>query len=310
MKRIIIPVLIAVSLAACNNNNPDHDASGTFETTESIISAEANGIIKQFDIEEGQVLKAGQYIGYIDSVQLYLKKKQLESQVKSLLSKTPDVATQINAYKKQLAVAQTRLDAQLVEKRRMENLVKADAATPKQLDDITAATDALQKELDVIKGQEAAQSSILQTQTSGLVGETVPLKVQIEQINDQLANCRIINEVNGTVLTKYAEANEMASTGKPLYKIADLSTLILRAYISGNQLSSVKLNQPVKILVDDADGKFKEYNGIIEWISNKAEFTPKTIQTKDERANLVYAIKIRVKNDGYLKIGMYADVKL
>lgn len=309
MKQLIL-ILIAASLAACNNNNPDHDASGTFETTESIISAEANGIIKQFDIEEGQVLKAGQYIGYIDSVQLHLKKKQLESQVKSLLSKTPDVATQINAYKKQLAVAQTRLNAQLVEKQRIENLVKADAATPKQLDDITASTDALQKELAVIKGQEAAQSSILQTQTSGLVGETIPLKVQIEQINDQLANSRIINEVNGTVLTKYAEANEMAANGKPLYKIADLSTLILRAYISGNQLSSVKLNQPVKVLVDDADGKFKEYNGVIEWISNKAEFTPKTIQTKDERANLVYAVKIRVKNDGYLKIGMYADVKL
>lgn len=309
MKRIIIPVFITLALAACNNNNADHDASGTFEATESIISAEANGIIKQFDIEEGRVLKPGEYIGYIDSVQLHLKKKQLESQVKSLLSKTPDVATQINAYKKQLVVAQTRLDAQLVEKRRIENLVKADAATPKQLDDITGVTDALQKELAVIKGQEAAQSSILQTQTSGLVGETVPLKVQIEQINDQLANCRIVNKVNGTVLTKYAEANEMTATGKPLYKIADLSTLILRAYISGNQLSSVKLNQPVKVLVDDADGKFKEYNGIIEWISNKAEFTPKTIQTKDERANLVYAIKIRVKNDGYLKIGMYADVK-
>ncbi len=310
MKRLIIPVLLAAGITACNNNNSDYDASGTFETTESIISAEASGIIKQFDIEEGQVLKAGQYVGYIDSVQLYLKKKQLESQVNSLLSKTPDVATQINAYKKQLAVTQTRLDAQLVEKRRIENLVKADAATPKQLDDITAVTDALQKELDVIKGQEAAQTSILQTQTSGLVSETLPLKVQIEQINDQLANCRIINEVNGTVLTKYAEANEMASNGKPLYKIADISTLILRAYISGNQLSSVKLNQQVKVLVDDSNGKFKEYTGTIEWISDKAEFTPKTIQTKDERANLVYAIKIRVKNDGYLKIGMYADVKL
>jgi len=310
MKKIIIPALIAVSLAACNNNNSDHDASGVFETTETIIAAEANGIIKQFDIEEGQTLKAGQYIGYIDSVQLYLKKKQLESQVRSLLSKTPDVAAQTNAYKKQLAVAQTRLDAQLIEKRRIENLVKADAATPKQLDDITAATDALQKELDVIRGQESAQNSILKTQTAGLIGETAPLKVQIEQLNDQLANCRIINKVNGTVLTKYAEANEMATNGKPLYKIADLSSLILRAYISGNQLSSVKLNQPVKVLVDDANGKFKEYPGIIEWISNKAEFTPKTIQTKDERANLVYAVKIRVKNDGYLKIGMYADIKL
>lgn len=310
MKRIVIPILMVVSLTACDNNNNAYDASGTFETTETIVSAEANGIIKQFDIEEGQSLKEGQYIGYIDSVQLHLKKKQLESQVRSLLSKTPDVAAQTNAFKKQLAVTQTRLNAQLIEKRRIENLVKADAATPKQLDEITALTDALQKELDVIKSQEAAQNSVLQTQTNGLVGETVPLKVQIEQINDQLTDCRIINKVNGTVLTKYAEANEMAAIGKPLYKIADLSTLILRAYISGNQLSSVKINQPAQVLVDGTNGKFKEYTGIIEWISNKAEFTPKTIQTKDERANLVYAVKIRVKNDGYLKIGMYADIKL
>ena len=309
MKKIILSAFTALSLAACNNSNGDYDASGTFETTESIISAETNGVVKEFTIEEGQTLKAGQYIGYIDSTQLYLKKKQLESQVRSLLGKTPDVATQTNAYKKQLAVAQTKLAAQLVEKTRMENLVKADAATPKQLDDITASVDALQKELEVIRGQEAAQTSVLQTQTNGLVGETVPLKVQIEQINDQLANSRIINPVNGTVLTKYAEANEMTSNGKPLYKIADLSSLILRAYISGNQLSSVKINQPVKVLVDDANGKSKEYTGTIEWISNKAEFTPKTIQTKDERANLVYAVKIRVKNDGFLKIGMYGDVK-
>lgn len=310
MKKIILASFTALSLVACKNGNGDYDASGTFETTESIISAEANGVVKEFAIEEGQTLTAGQYIGYIDSTQLYLKKKQLESQVRSLLGKTPDVATQTNAYKKQLAVAQTKLAAQLVEKTRVENLVKADAATPKQLDDITASVDALQKELEVIRGQEAAQTSVLQTQTNGLVGETIPLKVEIEQINDQLANSKIINPVNGTVLTKYAEASEMTTNGKPLYKIADLSSLILRAYISGNQLSSVKINQPVKVLVDDANGKSKEYAGTIEWISNKAEFTPKTIQTKDERANLVYAVKIRVKNDGFLKIGMYADVKL
>ena len=310
MKKLIVPVFITLSVIACNNSQGDYDASGVFETTESIIPAEANGIVKEFTIEEGQTLSAGQYIGYIDSTQLYLKKKQLESQVRSLLDKTPDVAMQVNAYKKQLAVAQTRLAAQLTEKARIENLVKADAATPKQLDDITASVDALQKELDVIKGQEAAQTSVLQTQTNGLVAETIPLKVQIEQINDQLLHSRIINPVNGTVLTKYAEASEMATNGKPLYKIADLSSLVLRAYITGNQLASVKINQPVKVLVDDANGKSKEYPGTIEWISNKAEFTPKTIQTKDERANLVYAVKIKVKNDGFLKIGMYADVKL
>jgi len=162
----------------------------------------------------------------------------------------------------------------------------------------------------VIHSQEVSQTSQLTTQTNGLAGDIAPLKVQIDQVNDQLSKCKLVNNVNGTVLVKYAEANEMASNGKPLYKIADLSTLILRAYISGDQLSSVKIDQPVKVLVDDANNKYKEYRGTIEWISSKAEFTPKTIQTKDERANLVYALKILVKNDGYLKIGMYADVKL
>ncbi len=294
---------------ACNKRGNDHDASGTFETVETIVSAEANGIIKEISIEEGQNLEPGQLVGYIDSIQLQLRKKQLESQIAALLKKTPDINAQINAYRKQLAVAQTRLNAQMIEKNRIENLLKADAATPKQLDDITALTDALQKEIDVIKSQESAQFSILQTQTNGLVSETIPLKVQIEQINEQLENCRITNEVKGTVLTKYVEANEMASVGKPLYKIADVSTLILKAYITGDQLSSVKLNQEVTVLVDAENKSNKEYKGIIEWISSKAEFTPKTIQTRDERANLVYAIKVRVKNDGYLKIGMYADVK-
>lgn len=309
MKKIFLPVLVLAVLSACRNGR-DYDASGTFEITETIIAAEANGIIKELSIEEGQVLDAGQPIGYIDTVMLHLEKKQLESRIRSLKNKTPDIDAQTSAYSKQLAVAQSKLDAQLVEKKRIENLVAADAATPKQLDDATAATDALQKELAVIRSQELAQTSLLVTQTNSLVADIAPLQVQIEQINEQLANCRIINEVNGTVITQYAEANEMTSTGKPLYKIADLSTLILRAYVTGDQLSSVKLNQQVMVLVDDAAGKYKQYPGIIEWISDKAEFTPKTIQTKDERANLVYAVKIRVKNDGFLKIGMYADVKL
>jgi HlyD family secretion protein len=310
MKKIIPIVLMAISIISCTNNKNDYDASGTFETTETIVAAEANGLIKQLNIEEGQILKAGQHIGYIDSIQLSLRKKQLDAQIKSVLSKSPNIAAQTSSFSKQEAVIQSQLNTQLHEKQRIKNLVKADAATPKQLDDITGAVDALQKQLEVTRSQEIAQISQLTTQTKGLSGDIIPLKVQIDQMNDQLSKCTIINNVNGTVLAKYAEANEMASTGKPLYKIADLSTLILRAYISGNQLSSVKINQAVKVLVDDGNKKYKEYMGIIEWISDKAEFTPKTIQTKDERANLVYAIKIRVKNDGYLKIGMYADVKL
>lgn len=310
MKKIILTVLSATALFSCNNDKNNYDASGTFETTETIVAAEANGIIKQLNLEEGQMLEAGQYIGYIDSVQLWLQKKQLEAQIRSLLGKSPDITAQTNSFNKQEAVIQSQLNTQLHEKQRVENLVKADAATPKQLDDIKGLVDALRKQLEVIHSQDIAQTSQLTTQTRGLTGDVIPVKVQIEQLNDQLSKCSIINHVNGTVLAKYAEANEMTSVGKPLYKIADLSTLILRAYISGNQLSSVTINQPVKVLVDDANKKYKEYAGTVEWISNKAEFTPKTIQTKDERANLVYAVKIRVKNDGYLKIGMYADVKL
>jgi HlyD family secretion protein len=310
MKRIFLTVLSAISLYSCTNDKNSYDASGTFEATETIVAAEANGIIKQLDITEGQVLKAGQHIGYIDSTQLWLRRKQLQAQIQSVLSKSPDIGAQTSAFNKQVAVIQSQLNTQLHEKERIENLVKADAATPKQLDDIMGQVDALKKQLEVIHSQEIAQTSQLTTQRRGLTGDIIPLRVQIEQLNDQLQKCNIVNNVNGTLLAKYAEANEMTSPGKPLYKIADLSTVVLRAYFSGNQLSSVKINQPVKVLVDDTNKKYKEYPGTIEWISDKAEFTPKTIQTKDERANLVYAIKIRVKNDGFLKIGMYADVKL
>ncbi len=292
----LITTLIIIIFTACNNGKNNYDASGTFEANETIVSAEATGLIKQFDIEEGQTIKAGNYIGYIDSVQLYLKKKQLEAQIKTTLSQRPDI-------KKQLSSLQTQLKTAEKEQERINRLLQADAATAKQLEDINA-------QVELIKNQIAAQQSSLGITTENISQQVNPLQIQIDQVNDQISKCRIINNVNGTVLAKYAEVNEMATTGKPLYKIADLSTLILRGYITGNQLSKIKLNQQVKVLVDDANGKYKEYNGTIQWISNKAEFTPKTIQTKDERANIVYAIKIAVKNDGYLKIGMYADIKL
>ncbi|MHA4741664.1 HlyD family secretion protein [Dyadobacter sp. MSC1_007] len=303
-------VLFAALLTGCKENENPYDASGTFEAVETIVSAEASGRIMQLDLEEGQQLKEGQIVGYIDSLQLFLKKKQLEAQIRATGSRVPDIVAQTNVYKQQIAVSQVRLDNLLHEKKRIENLLKADAATPKQLDDINAQVAELQKQLEVINRQDAAQTSVLRTQTSGLRADVQPLVVQIEQINDQLAKSKIINEVNGTVLTKYAEANEIAATGKPLYKIADLSTIILRAYVTGDQLTGIKLNQKVKVLVDDAGGKYRELPGEIEWISGKAEFTPKTIQTKDERANLVYGVKIRVKNDGFLKIGMYGEVIL
>ena len=294
-KKIIFSFALASLFLACNNSKNNYDASGSFETEETIISSEASGTIKQFDIQEGQSISAGQQIGYVDSTQLFLKKKQLEAQINSLLSKKPNISVQLATLQEQLKTAEK-------EQMRFSNLLKSGAATTKQLDDITAQVEILKKQID-------AQKSTLSISSEGINKDAMPLQVQIEQLNDQLQKCKLINSVNGTVLTKYAEVNEITSPGKPLYKIADLSNLILRAYITGNQLPLVKLNQKVKVMTDDGSGKFNETEGIITWVNDKAEFTPKTIQTKDERSNMVYAIKILVKNTGQLKIGMYAEVK-
>ena len=295
IKTIALIASIATVLTACNNNKVSFDASGSFEAEETIISSEATGTIKQFSIEEGQTLEAGQTIGYIDSLQLYLKKKQLEAQVTAILGKKPNIPVQLSALQEQLRTAER-------ERTRVANLVKGDAATPKQLDDINA-------QIEVLKKQIEAQKSTLSISSEGLGKDVVPLQVQIEQLNDQLAKCYIINPASGTVLSKYAEANEMTSAGKPLYKIANLSNIILRVYITGDQLPQAKLNQTVKVLTDDGKGGYKATAGTIIWINDKAEFTPKTIQTKDERANMVYAVKIKVKNDGLYKVGMYGEIK-
>jgi HlyD family secretion protein len=288
-------VLSFVIPLSCNSNKDKFDASGSFEGEEIIISAEASGVLQKFEVEEGQTVKAGQILGFIDSTQLYLKKKQLESQVKSTLSQKPNITTQIAALQVQLQAAQR-------EQTRVSNLLKAGAATQKQMDDMNAQVDMLKRQLE-------AQRSSLGITSGSITEQTSPIKIQIEQTTDQLSKCRIVNPINGTVLTKYAEEKEMATPGKPLYKIADLSNLMLRAYITGDQLSQIKLNQKVKVLVDNGPDNYKEIEGIVVWISDKAEFTPKTIQTKDERANQVYAAKIKVKNDGSLKLGMYAEVK-
>jgi len=282
-------------VVACNSNNNNHDASGTFEAIETIISAEASGKILEFNLNEGDELKQGDRIGYIDSTQLHLQRLQLLQNKKAILSSTPDSKSQIEVLQKELENAQS-------DKKRIENLVKGEVASQKQLDDINTKIAVLQSKITALKSE-------LGTRTSTINEQSNTVQVQLAQINDQLKKCTITNPVNGTVLTKYVEANEMVPAGKPLYKIADLSTLVLRAYVTGNQFSNLKLNQKVTVLIDSTENEYKEYEGIVEWISNKAEFTPKTIQTKEERANLVYAVKIRVKNDGLLKLGMYADVK-
>jgi len=294
IKQLSIAIALLASLHSCKNGDNNYDASGSFEAEETIISSEASGVIKEFGIEEGQQLKAGQMIGYIDSTQLFLKKKQLLSQIKAVISKKPNVSVQLASLQEQLRSAEK-------EQLRVTNLAKADAATGKQLDDINSQVLILQKQI-------AASSSSLNISSESIDMETNPLAIQIDQLNDQLDKCRITNPMNGTVLSKYAELNEMTAPGKPLYKIADLSTIILRVYVTGDQLASIKLNQQAKVHTDDGHGNFNESSGTISWISDKAEFTPKTIQTKDERANMVYAIKINVKNNGQYKIGMYGEV--
>jgi len=296
MKSILSIFLSALFvLASCNNNKNNFDASGSFEAEETVISSEAAGVIEQLDIREGQVMEAGQVIGYVDSTQLFLKKKQLEAQIKAVLSGKPDIATQTAALKEQLKTAER-------EQQRYGNLMKGGAGTQKQMDDINA-------QIEVIKKQIAAQQSALGIATENILKQTSPLQVQIEQLNDQLGKCVLRNPVKGTVLTKYAEVKEVTAPGKPLYKIADVTNLFLRAYITGSQFSQIKLEQKVNVMTDDGTDKYKEHEGMITWITDKAEFTPKTIQTKEERANLVYAIKIKVVNDGTLKIGMYGEVK-
>jgi len=291
----IVLILITTILFSCSNGNGDFDATGTFESEEVIVSSEAMGKLLKFEVEEGMNLKQDQVVGLVDTTQLYLQKKQLESTIRSVLSKQPDIPTQLAAIQEQIATAER-------EKNRIENLVSSDAATTKQLDDINSQLDVLNKQYD------AAKSSLTITR-QGMRSETLPLIARVEQIQDQIDKCIITNPIDGTVLTRYAMQDEITSNGKALYKIADLSEMILRAYINGDQLGQVKLDQKVRVFVDKGDGEQKELEGVIYWVSSKAEFTPKTIQTKDERANLVYAIKVRVKNDGYLKIGMYSEVK-
>ena len=286
--------LFTISLLSCKEEKNPYDASGSFEAVETIIASEAPGKILQFNVQEGQPLDSGQVVGFIDSTQLHLSKMQLLQNKKAILSGRPQTDIQVESLKKELANA-------VIDRDRIANLVKGGVASQQQLDDANA-------KMVVLNANIKAHESTLQISTSTINEQGGTVAVQMKEINDQLLKCIIINPVRGTVLTKYAEPFEMAAVGKPLYKIADLSTIILRAYITGDQLHQVKLGQKVKVFVDDGKGGFKEREGVIEWINDQSEFTPKTIQTKNERANLVYAIKVRVKNDGYLKLGMYGQV--
>lgn len=296
MKTTLTAILFLALFTACNREENGADGYGNFESTEVIVSAEATGRLLSFDVEEGMPLAANAVVGGIDSVQLNLRKAQLGANIKAVLSKRPEVSPQLEVIRQQITTQQK-------ERTRIQNLLKANAATPKQLDDINAAIAVLEK-------QYASTASTLNTQVSGINSETQPLQLQVEQLKEQLAQSRVINPVAGTVLTKYVEKGEVVNYGKPLYKIADLGTMYLRAYVSGAQLPQLKMGQQVTVQTDQPDGSLKNWTGTISWIAPEAEFTPKTIQTRDERVQLVYAVKVRVQNDGSLKIGMPGEFRI
>lgn len=293
---LIVMMFIAMTaIISCNGNKGEFDATGNFEATEVIVSSEANGKILEFNVEEGALLKVDQYLGFIDSTQLQLQKLRLFASNGAVKSRRADVA-------KQIAAAKQQIENLKVEKQRAQNLINSNAGNRKVLDDINAQIATLEKQL-------AAQTSNLEKGNTGVDQESSSIEIQIAQLEDQLKKCKITSPTDGTVLAKYAEKGEITAMGKPLFKIADIENIILRAYITSGQLTQLKIGQKVKVYADFGKEQQKEYDGVVTWISDKAEFTPKTIQTKDERANLVYAIKILVKNDGYLKIGMYGEIK-
>ena len=296
MKKTLIILSATIMLASCASEENAFDATGTFEAKEIIVSTGVGGKIIQLKAEEGDSLTANAIVGTIDTTQLYLRKLQLQAQIKAVLSKQPDINSQIAALQEQIKTANT-------EKMRIDNLVAAGVGTQKQADDIRSQIAVLQKQLD-------AQQTALQITSQSIYQEVAPLTMQIAQVDDQLVQSAILNPVKGTVLTLYAEQGEFTTPGKAIYKIADLSTMTLRAYITGSQLAQIKLGQQVTVKIDNGEKNYSELPGTIYWISEKAEFTPKTIQTKEERANLVYAIKVKVPNNGQIKIGMYGELIL
>ncbi len=282
-------------MVSCGEKS-EFDAQGTFEATEVIVSSEANGRIISFNIEEGNMVDANTIIGTIDSVQLYLQRKQLEAQQSALLASRPDIKKQVSSLKEEIA-------KQKVELKRIGNMLRDGAATQKQYDDIEA-------HIRILEGKLDATLSTLTKNASTIDDNSAALEAQISALDDRIEKCKIVSPINGTILVKYAEAGELATVGKPLMKVADLENIYLRAYFTSNQLAGIKLGDNVTVIADFGEDNRYEYDGKITWISAESEFTPKTIQTKESRSNLVYAVKIAVKNDGRIKIGLSGEVKL
>ena len=306
MKKIAL-ITTFIALIACNNKNK-FDASSNFEADEVIVSAQQTGQLIDYDVEEGKTLTEGQKVGQINVALLKIQKEQVEATIASLKEKTQNPADQVALIRSQLEVQRAQLAQQERELTRTQNLVRGGAATQKQLDDLTALIDQLRKQIAVTENQLKVSLTNINTQNRNVLSQEAPLQKNAQAVQEQINQGEIINPIAGTVLTNYALKGEMQTFGKPLYKIANTDVLTLKAYITGDQLSQIKLGQQVTVRTDAGKGEYRTYQGEIIWISQESEFPPKTIQTKSERANLVYAIKVKVKNDGFLKIGMYGEV--
>ncbi len=290
MKLRYLIFILPLAIASCNNNGDKSDAYGNFEATEVIISAQGSGKLISFNIDEGKQLKEGELVGIIDTVDLSLKRQQLITQKESMLSRLTNVNSQVEVQRQQ----KKNLN---VDNDRIAKMYKDGAATKKQVDDITGAIEVIDKQI-----------SSTETQSATIGKDIKGIEKQVEQINESINKCYIKNESNGTVLVKYTEPGEITTFGKSLYKVANLQDMILKVYVSGDQLPKVKIGQKCQVLIDKNEKENTKYEGMIEWVSDNAEFTPKIIQTKEERVNLVYAVKVKVKNDGTLKIGMPGEV--
>ena len=296
MQKIYVLAGVALMMVACGGNEKAYDATGTFEATETTVYAEQSGALLTFSVNEGDMIEAGKEVGLIDTTQTWLKIRQLDATKEVYQSQKPDMERQIAATRQQLSKAQQ-------DEQRYRELVADGAAPSKMLDDASSQVKVLQKQLD-------AQISSLSTSTRSLDKQTVAANVQIEQLRDMLRKCHIVAPTKGTVLEKYVERGEFVAIGKPLFKIADTEQMFMRAYVTSAQLQNIRIGQHVKVFADYGDGQKKAYDGTVSWISSRSEFTPKTILTDDERADLVYAVKVAIKSDGYVKIGMYGELKL
>ena len=295
MRKMMLTAAAVLLLAACGNNEKEYDATGTFESTETTVSAEQSGTLVRLDVSEGDEIARGKEVGLVDTTQLWLKIQQMEATKTVYRNQKPDMEKQIAATRQQLAKA--RQDEQ-----RYRELVADGAAPGKMLDDATSVVAVLQKQLD-------AQISSLNTQLTTLDSQQSTIDVQVSQLRDQLQKCHVVAPVKGVVLEKYVEQGEIVSARKPLFRMAETQQMFIRAYVTSAQLHNIRVGQNVKVFADYGAGQKKEYDGVVSWISSRSEFTPKTILTDDERADLVYALKVAVKNDGYIKIGMYGEVK-